>query len=262
MSCTKRRFHAWTRSCLCALGLWSAAASGAGEAASRDPYLEVPRTDQGLPGVGPLRRYDWFLNLWKERRMAWSQRLEADRGAVVFFGDSITQGWGDAMGGAFPGLKVANRGIGGDTTRGLLLRLQHDVLSLKPKGIVLLIGTNDLEEKAEPEVPAMNLRWLLEQIRSFDPKLPVLLCEVFPSSVEKKRPAEKIRRINELYRGLGADFPQVTLVPTWALFANASGDATPEEFPDLLHPNEKGYAKWAEALRPALEKTGLMARRL
>ena len=42
--------------------------------------------------------------------------------------------------------KVANRGISGDTTRGVLIRMEEDVLSLNPSGVVLLIGTNDLEE--------------------------------------------------------------------------------------------------------------------
>ena len=46
--------------------------------------------------------------------------VAADQGAVVFLGDSITQGWGDNFGNSFPGLKTANRGISGDTTRGPL----------------------------------------------------------------------------------------------------------------------------------------------
>jgi lysophospholipase L1-like esterase len=54
------------------------------------------------------------------------------------------------MGNSFPGLKVANRGISGDTTRGVLIRMQGDVLALNPKGVVILIGTNDLEEKHPP----------------------------------------------------------------------------------------------------------------
>ena len=49
-----------------------------------------------------------------------------------------------------PTLNVANRGISGDTTRGMLLRLDDDVLSLDPSAVVMLMGTNDLEEQAEP----------------------------------------------------------------------------------------------------------------
>src|SRR6516162_2990968 len=108
--------------------------------------LQLPETDDGLPGQGPIRRYDWFRKLWVDRCSAWAQRVEQDQQSVVFLGDSITQGWGDQMGGSFAGVKVANRGISGDTSRGVLIRLDEDVLSLHPKGVVLLIGTNDIEE--------------------------------------------------------------------------------------------------------------------
>src|SRR5262249_7754874 len=52
--------------------------------------------------------------------------------------------------------------------------------------------------------------------------------------------------------------PQVTLVETWPLFADAQGNAKKEEFPDLLHPNKIGYAKWASGLLPYLEVMGLI----
>jgi hypothetical protein len=51
---------------------------------------------------------------------------------------------------------------------------------------------------------------------------------------------------------------QVTLVETWPLFADAQGDAIPAEFPDLLHPNMAGYAKWAAALRPIFATLGFL----
>ena len=96
--------------------------------------FRIPETDEGLPGEGVIRRYPWFQDLWQQKRSGWAKQVEADQGALVFLGDSITQGWGDELGGSFPGVKVANRGISGDTTRGMLIRLEEDVLSLKPKG--------------------------------------------------------------------------------------------------------------------------------
>ncbi len=225
---------------------------------AQESKFSLPATDDGLPGAGPLRRYDWFQNLWKEKRTAWSKRVEQDQGALVFLGDSITQGWGDDLGGTLAGVKVANRGISGDTTRGVLLRLKEDVLALKPAGIVLLIGTNDLEENAEPEVVAGNLKLILAAIKAHDPKLPVVLCQVFPSSASKKRPADKIKAVNTLYAAAVKGDPQVTLLDTWTLFADAAGDAKAEEFPDLLHPNQAGYAKWAAALRPILATLGFV----
>jgi lysophospholipase L1-like esterase len=217
----------------------------------------IPATDEGLPGAGPIRRYEWFQRLWRERRSEWAGRVDQDRNAVVFLGDSITQGWGGGLGAAFSGVKVANRGISGDTTRGILLRLQEDVLALDPAAVVLLIGTNDLEEGATPEVITGNLKLILGGLERHDPKLPIVLCQVFPSSATKERPSEKIKAVNALYLAAVKNDPRVTYLETWPLFADASGDAKPGEFPDLLHPNEAGYAKWAAALRPILATLGL-----
>lgn len=214
--------------------------------------IELPATDDGVPGAGPIRRYDWFQNVWKERHEFWSKRVEQDQKSLVFLGDSITQGWGDDLGGSFKGVKVANRGIGGDTTRGMLIRLKTDVLALKPTGVVLLMGTNDLEENAEPEVIAGNLKLILADLKKYDPKLPVILCQVFPSSETAKRPAEKIKALNKLYAAAVKGDAQVTFLETWPLFADEQGNAKVAEFPDLLHPNAAGYAKWAAALRPIL----------
>jgi lysophospholipase L1-like esterase len=226
-------------------------------AATDSAHYQIPEKDDGLPGAGPIRRYDWFKKLWLQKRTGWAQRIQQDQGAVVFLGDSITQGWGDNMGNSFPGLKVANRGISGDTTRGVLIRLEEDVLSLKPRAIVLLIGTNDLEEQADPETIAANLKLLLAEFQKHNPKMPVILTQVFPSSETKKRPADKIKKINELYIAAIKGNPQVTLVEVWPTFADAAGNAKKEEFPDLLHPNKDGYAKWAAALRPVFSVLGL-----
>ena len=214
--------------------------------------LEIPATDEGLPGAGPIRRYDWFRGLWSERRAAWAKRVDTDQKSLVFLGDSITQGWGDDLGGSFPGVKVANRGISGDTTRGMLIRLRGDVLALNPTGVVLLMGTNDLEEQAEPKTIAGNLKLIIAELKKHNPKMPIVLCQVFPSSASMKRPADKIKEINKLYGEVVKGDPQVTLVETWPLFADELGDAKAAEFPDLLHPNPLGYAKWAAALRPIL----------
>ncbi|HVV70299.1 MAG TPA: GDSL-type esterase/lipase family protein [Verrucomicrobiae bacterium] len=219
---------------------------------------QLPPTDDGLPGQGPIRRYDWFRNLWNQRRAAWAERVERDRHAVVMLGDSITQGWGEDFSGWFPGMKVVNRGISGDTSRGVLVRLQGDVLALDPKAVVLLIGTNDLEEKADPETIAANLKLILAALSAHDPKMPIILCQVFPSAASKARPADKIKRINELYADAVRGNSQVTLVETWPLFADAHGDAIASEFPDLLHPNQAGYAKWAAALRPIFATLGFL----
>ncbi|MFO1042641.1 MAG: GDSL-type esterase/lipase family protein [Planctomycetaceae bacterium] len=246
-----KKFTRWIPFALASLWL-AAPVSFVNAADEPKASLAIPATDEGLPGAGPIRRYDWFKNLWTQKRTGWAGRVEQDQKSLVFLGDSITQGWGDDMGGSFPGVKVANRGISGDTTRGMLIRLKDDVLALNPTGIVMLMGTNDLEENAEPEVVAANFKLIIAELKKHNPKLPIVVCQVFPSSASKKRPADKIKKVNELYAAAVKGDAQITLIETWKLFADEKGDAKPAEFPDLLHPNKVGYAKWAAALRPIL----------
>jgi lysophospholipase L1-like esterase len=195
---------------------------------------------------------DWFRKLWSERRLSWWLAREKDKGAVVFLGDSITQGWG-SLARDFPHLKTANRGISGDVTRGVLFRMKEDVLDLDPSGVVLLIGTNDLEENADPETISANVRDILAACKARNPKMPVIVCKVMPSHESKKRPAAQIQRINALVDEVVKTDPQFIRCDTWSIFADESGNAKAEEFPDLLHPNAAGYARFAAALRPILD---------
>ena len=220
--------------------------------------FKIPATDEGLPGTGPIRRYGWFQKLWQEKRSRWATQVEKDQNAVVFLGDSITQGWGDNLDGSFGNMKVANRGISGDTTRGMLVRLKGDVLALNPKAVVMLMGTNDLEEKAEPETIAANVKLIVDALKKHDAKMPIILCKVFPSSATKSRPAEKIKKVNELCAATVKGDPQIVVLETWRLFADKSGDAQKKEFPDLLHPNKAGYAMWAAATRPIFATLGFL----
>jgi lysophospholipase L1-like esterase/poly(3-hydroxybutyrate) depolymerase len=208
------------------------------------------------PGAGPMQSGLWFRTLWKGRREQWAKMTSVEEGAVVFFGDSITQGW-NSLGKDFPEMKVANRGISGDTTRGLLTRLQGDVLDLKPKAVALLIGTNDLDQGGEPEVVAENMKTLVAALHAANPAMPVVISKVMPRGPKPGLFPEKIQRLNALYEEAFKSDAQVTFCDTWALFDDGSGSCKKEEFPDMLHPNAAGYAKWTTALRPIFDKLGL-----
>ena len=219
--------------------------------------LDLPASSDGQPGVGPLRQADWFRELWNSKRKSWRDSIAADQKSVVLLGDSITQGWPNSSG-YFPGVKIANRGISGDTTRGMLIRLKEDVLSLNPACVVMLMGTNDLEEKAEPETIAANVSSILKELKSHNAKMPIVLCTIFPSAESMRRPTAKIQATNKLVAQSVKGDPQITVLDTFKLFANEAGDARLDEFPDLLHLNEVGYSKWARSLRPLFATLGFM----
>ena len=230
-------------------------------ASAADPAryaLPAPEAEATLPGEGALRRYDGYVQRWNTIRPQWATEVAKDQGAVVFLGDSITQGWGIDFKQAFPEMKLANRGIGGDTTRGMLIRLKEDVLSLNPKAVVLLMGTNDIEVEVPAEAIGRNFRKIVAALKAHDPKMPVIVCRLFPSAAAKKRPKETILAVNELLAAAVKGDPQFTVLDTYALFADADGDAPAALFPDRLHLNAAGYAKWASALRPVFATLGYL----
>lgn len=218
---------------------------------------QYPTNDALLPGKGPLVTWSGFPKVWAQRHTEWAKTTGKDKGAVVFLGDSITQGW-NSLANAFPNIKVANRGIGGDTTRGVLYRMKDDVLDLNPKAIVLLIGTNDIGYNANPDDVADNIRAILENIKKFNPNMPVIICEVMPRSDQNQHFVGGIEKLNTLVAAAIKNDPKFTLCDTWSIYADANGNCKKEYFnTDLLHLNAAGYVKWAAALNPIFAKLNL-----
>jgi lysophospholipase L1-like esterase len=153
-------------------------------------------------------------------------------------------------------MKIANRGITGDTSRGLLVRLKEDVLALDPRAVVLMIGANDLAEKATGKIVFGNVMLIVEALKAHNPAMPIVLCETFPCAPDNYRPVAEIRKINALYAKTWSGDPQVTIVKTYRLFAGSDGASRSEYLPDRVHPNEAGYALWAGALRPVFARLG------
>lgn len=217
-------------------------------------FAQPPSSE--FPGEGTVQSGLWFRDLWKKRRTEWKNATAADQGAVVFFGDSITQGW-STLAKDFPSLKVANRGIGGDTTRGLRYRLKDDVLAVHPRAVSILIGTNDLDQGTEPGIVAENLKAIVAELHVADPAMPIIINKVMPRGAKPGRFPEKIKALNALYESAFANDPKITFCDTWSIFDDGTGQSKKDEFPDMLHPNAVGYATWTTALAPILEKAGV-----
>ncbi len=87
--------------------------------------------------------YDQKLVLYAEE----NKNYDAFEVDIAFIGDSLTDGYDVER--YYPEYVVENRGIGGDTTHGLLARLDVSVYQLKPKVIVMLIGANNFDTMFE-----------------------------------------------------------------------------------------------------------------
>jgi lysophospholipase L1-like esterase len=189
----------------------------------------------------------------RTHRIGFWMNTSRDKGAFVFAGDSIVAGWTNPSA-AFPGIKIANRGLNGDGVLNLLARLDADILSLQPRGILLMIGTNDLNSGANPADVVLNVRKILDRVRSLFPSIPLVVCTLTPREPEPGRFPERLREVNAALSQAFAADPFTSVFDSWALFANERGEPSRAEFPDGLHPSPQAYEKWGLALRPLLEK--------
>lgn len=226
----------------------------ASEAPARSGPTPYPSSAQDWPGKGVVRMFGWMK---QNRDFFWTERAKK-QGAIVFAGDSLTGNWKD-LGKQFSGTLVANRGIGGDVSRGLLFRFKEDVLDLHPKAIVMLIGINDLTARQPADQTLDNVRSMLAMKNEQQPQVPVFLCTVTPSASPGAPVDEQQRRsLNQGLRQIAKDTKLVTLVDLYS--ATAKDDGTPDlQYfgKDQLHLAAPGYARWKEVLQPALQRAGV-----
>jgi len=177
---------------------------------------------------------------------------------VVFIGDSITDGWRGRgrktwdkyYGGKYNAL---NLGIGGDRTQHILWRIAHGELDgLSPKAVVMMIGTNNSGSPVEEIVAGVKAD--VAAVHEKLPKANILLLAVFPRGASATDGGRiKLKKVNEALALLdGKD--NVKYLDIGPKFLEADGTLPKTIMPDALHPNEKGYGIWAEAIKPTLEE--------
>lgn len=178
---------------------------------------------------------------------------------VIFFGDSVTEGWERRAGSFFPGKAYINRGIHGQTTAQMLLRFRADVVALKPRVVVILGGTNDLAGKTGPSSPAMiedNLASMTELAQANG--IQVVLASLLPVNdyVEPRtthRSPKKIVEINAWIKTF-AQRRNAIYLDYFGALVDSTGTLRKDWSDDGLHPNAAGYALMAPLAQKAIEQ--------
>jgi lysophospholipase L1-like esterase len=171
---------------------------------------------------------------------------------LLFVGDSITDLWARAglqvWNETFGKLKAANFGISGDTTQGVLWRMQNGELEgFKAKLIVLMLGTNNINRNPNDDI-AEGDRLIVEEFKKHQPQAKVLVLGIFPRAAQPTSPYRaSIKAINEKLAKF-ADGKQVFYLDIGDKFLQPDGTLSTEVMADGLHPTAKGYQIWADAM--------------
>jgi lysophospholipase L1-like esterase len=201
------------------------------------------------------------------------RKRPADPKRVVFMGDSITDLWNLAE--AFPGKPYVNRGIGGQTTAQMLVRMYPDVIALEPAVMVILAGTNDIARNNGPQTIEMiqqNIMAMTELAQIH--KIKVILCALTPiddnpeappaagraggpgiaprRKQSEQRPPADIVKLNAWLRDYAAE-TNSTFADYHTATMDAPGKLRTGYSNDGLHPNARGYQLMAPVIAAAIE---------
>jgi lysophospholipase L1-like esterase len=208
----------------------------------------------------------------EKRHESFNEIAKKGEAQLVFLGDSITHGW-EGKGKAiweqtWAPLGAANFGIGGDRTEHVLWRIDHGNFDgIKPKEIVLMIGTNNTGHQDRPQKEldgaiyqcsaqqtADGIKAILAKLQQKCPEARILLLAIFPRGADKE---DRFRRQNEatnaIVKGF-ADDKKVFFLDIGDKFLEADGTLPKSVMPDLLHPNEKGYQIWSDAIESKVKE--------
>ncbi|TGK17394.1 arylesterase [Leptospira fluminis] len=194
-----------------------------------------------------------------DKEAAGVTRKEQESRKILFFGDSLTAGYGlDSSEQAFPylvwkelskpypKLQFTNAGVSGDTTSGGLARLDW-VLSSPYDVFVLELGANDSMRGVAPKTTEENLRTIIRKVRAKYPKIRILLVgmRTFPNLGREY--SEEFRAV---YPRIAKE-EKVDLVPF--LLVGVAGEKKLNQR-DGIHPTAEGHRILAKTVLPYLRK--------
>jgi lysophospholipase L1-like esterase len=233
-----------------------------GDVTTREAPASAARTPSTLVPVTQNR--DWRIYDWAGRHAACAALMKSRQPEIVMLGDSITHFWGgEPVGGRrtgadewdrfFAGRRVVNLGYGWDRTENVLWRITHGEFDdVSPKVVVVMIGTNNIDLNSPDEIAA-GIRAICAELHRRAPATRILLLGIFPRGAAPDATRAKVGAVNERIAKLDGN-DGVTYLDVGKTFLEADGSISTDVMYDFLHPTAKGYAMWAAAIEPALNR--------
>ncbi len=238
----------------------SSPASAAVTVESPEEQIRPPATNSAkavLEAPVPGQRHRWSYQEWVTQlgREAEAAATNRPPKLSVLAGDSLSMWFPTKL---LPPDRIwLNQGISGETSVGLLKRLQLFDRTL-PDTVFVMIGINDLLRGASDEGILNNQRQIIRDLRWAHPKAQVVVQSILPHSGEQSTwenrdrllaiPNSRIRAINRRLKEI-ANSENVSYLDLQPLFADADGNLPKELSTDGLHLNDRGYLVWRSALQ-------------
>ena len=193
---------------------------------------------------------EWTKQHYKERVKNF-ERNPLSRDDIVFIGDSITEGGGH-WGKRFNMNNIKNRGISGDVSDGVLLRI-GEILYFQPKAIFLMIGFNDVnnihykKQISSTEYVADVIIDVATKLTQGSPNTKVFVQSILPCRRDYIN-----NMIDEINTAIAHKFrgSSIIFIDLHSYFTDDFGKMRESLTDDGVHLNEKGYQLWTKQLSP------------
>ena len=180
--------------------------------------------------------------------------LPSSDNAIYFLGDSLTDGceWNELL----SNFKIKNRGISGDTTEGILNRVDQ-ITKTKPQKIFIMIGINDLLNNIEANKVLDNYQKIITSIKNSSPKTKIYIESILPMNFEidkTKRPVNN-QNISDLNNNLKklSDNSNIFYIDLYSKFLNPANQLDEKYTLDGIHLNGRGYLVWKNQITAYLK---------
>jgi GDSL-like lipase/acylhydrolase family protein len=187
------------------------------------------------------------MKLGYDARVSKFESYPINTGDIVFLGDSITEGgsWHEM----FPGVPVKNRGIGGDTTEGVIARI-HQITDGRPSKVFLLIGTNDLGYSEPINTVVENINIIVSSIQDNSAETEIFVQSILPRAARYR---ERVEVLNAaVKKSIEGKARWIDLYP---LFLDRDDGSIRNDLSiDELHLMGKGYVLWQQAIQPLIQQ--------
>lgn len=195
------------------------------------------------------------FSTYYNQRLTLFEKLPDTKGEIIFLGNSITDGceWFELLGNP----NVKNRGISGDTTEGVLFRL-NEVTRSKPAKVFLLIGINDLSRGVSKDTVFGNICKIADRIKKDSPKTKVFVQSILPVNDAfglfkgHTNKTEEVLWVNKRLKECCAN-ENVGFIDLYSRFKQPDSEKmNPKYTNDGLHLLGDSYLLWAEIIKPYL----------
>ena len=188
------------------------------------------------------------------------KKSNSGKDRIVFIGDSITEGWSDFSPEFFQQNNFVNRGISGQTTPQMLIRLKPDAVHLDPKMIVINGGTNYIAGNTGPSTPEMIIDNLCSMAEiaiknNIDVALTTILpVYKYPGNDEVADPPKIISFINSALEEY-CKKNSLIYIDYYSSMVDGKKGLKSEYGNDGVHPIKEGYEVMEKAIKNVIPGT-------